>query len=277
MLLYLCKNETHKPHPATYSKEMELIDTHSHKYLREFENNWDTAIERAKKASVSHICIPNVDETSIEYVLALAEQYPGYCLPMMGLHPTSVTEDYKNQLKTIEEQLAKHTFVAIGEIGVDLYWDKSLLKQQLAAFEHQLALAEQHNLPVNIHVRDAFPETFGILDQFGSERIRGILHCFSGTLQDAQRAINMGLKLGIGGVVTFKKSPLADVVAQLPIEELVLETDAPFLAPAPHRGKTNESSYIIHIAEKIAELHHVSLSEVATITTANAKNIFAIK
>lgn len=255
---------------------MELIDTHSHKYLREFENNWDAAIKRAQDAGVTHICIPNVDEASVAQVNTLADQYPGYCLPMMGIHPTSVTEHYKKQVALVEEQLRARKYIAVGEIGVDLYWDKTLIKEQLAAFELQLALAESFDLPVNIHVRDAFPETFSVLEQFGSSRTRGILHCFSGTLADAERAMDMGLKLGIGGVVTFKKSPLAEVVAQLPLEALVLETDAPFLAPAPHRGKTNESSFVIHIAEKIAELHNIPVQQVAEITTQTAKQIFRI-
>lgn len=255
---------------------MELIDTHSHKYLREFENNWDDAIQRAKSAGVSHICIPNVDAESIDYVLQLAKEYPGYCLPMMGLHPTSVDANYKQVLELITQQLEENVFVAVGEIGIDLYWDKTFLKEQTEAFLYQLELAEKHNLPVNIHVREAFPETFAALESFGTKRVRGIMHCFSGGLAEAEKTISMGMKLGIGGVVTFKKSPLADVVAQVPLEHLVLETDAPFLAPAPHRGKTNESAYVLHIAEKIAELHNVPVEKVAEVTTANAKAIFGI-
>jgi TatD DNase family protein len=256
---------------------MQLIDTHSHKYLREFENNWDEAIQRAKDNFVSNICIPNVDEETIPHVLQLADQYPGYCLPMMGIHPTHVEENYQSAIDKIEKLLNEHSFVAVGEIGIDLYWDKSKLDLQIDAFAQQLALAEKHNLPVNIHVRDAFDETFKVLEDFGKGRFSGILHCFSGDKEQAEHAIDLGLKLGIGGIVTFKKAHLADVVTDIDLEHLVLETDAPFLAPAPHRGKTNESSYLIHIAKKIASLKGITVQEVAKQTTLNTQSIFKIE
>ncbi len=255
---------------------MQLIDTHAHVYASDFGDDIAGYIERAKLAGVTHICVPNVDGESIDDVHTAAQLFPGYCLPMMGLHPTSVKADYEQQLLRIEHQFSAQRYIAVGEIGVDLYWDTTFLSEQQDAFLFQLQLAEKYQLPVDIHIREAFDETFSVLDAFGKGRVRGILHCFSGNVAQAHRAIDYGFLLGIGGVVTFKKATLADVVASVGVEHLVLETDAPYLAPVPHRGKKNESSYLPFIAEKIALLQGISAEEVARITSDNAKTLFGI-
>ncbi len=255
---------------------MQLIDTHSHTYKAEYSTDLSGLIARAQSAGVTHVCVPNVDCATAADVIAVAEQYPGYCMPMMGLHPTSVKSDYKQQLSFIEQQFSLHKFIAVGEIGIDLYWDKSFLAEQKDAFLIQLQWAERYKLPVNIHIREAFDETFSVLDTFGAGRVGGILHCFSGTVEQARRAIDYGFLLGIGGVVTFKKASLAELVSAVGVEHLVLETDSPYLAPAPYRGKVNESSYLPYIAAKIAELKGISVEDVARITTANAKKIFGL-
>lgn len=256
---------------------MQLIDTHAHAYRCDFGDDLAGYVQRAKLAGVTHICVPNVDGESIDDVHAAAQLFPGYCLPMMGLHPTSVNADYKQQLLRIEQLLSTQRYIAVGEIGIDLYWDKSFLAEQQDAFLFQLQLAENFHLPVNIHIRDAFDETFSVLDAFGKGRVRGVLHCFSGTVDQAHRAIDYGFLLGVGGVVTFKKASIADVVASVGVEHFVLETDAPYLAPVPHRGKINESSFLPFVAEKIALIQGISADEVAHVTTRNAKKLFGIE
>lgn len=255
---------------------MQLIDTHAHIYRSDYGADIESYIERAKLAGLTHICVPNVDAGSVDDVHAIAEQYPGFCMPMMGLHPTSVRADYREQLQRVEQLISTRSYIGVGEIGIDLYWDKTFLAEQKDAFLFQLQLAYSYNMPVIIHIRDAFDETFSVLESFGKGRVQGILHCFSGTVEQAHRAIDFGLLLGIGGVVTFKKATVADVVASVGAEHLVLETDAPYLAPVPFRGKTNESSYLRYIAEKIALIQGIAVEDVARITTANAKKLFSL-
>ena len=254
---------------------MILTDTHTHLYAEQFNEDIDAVIKKCIDKGISRLFLPNIDSSSIEGMMGLKHRYPDNCFPMMGLHPTSVKANYKEELSLVEDWLSKHPFCAIGEIGIDLYWDKSLLKEQQDAFRYQIELAKKHQLPFVIHCRDSFDEIFEILDEMNDDKMRGIFHCFTGTIEQANHIINYNdFKIGIGGVVTFKNSGLDQVVAQIPIEYIVLETDSPYLAPAPHRGKRNESTYIYQIAEKVADIYQLSIEEVAAITTKNAKDVF---
>ncbi len=219
--------------------------------------------------------LPNIDSNSIDGMLALENEFPNNCFAMMGLHPCSVKEDYKEELVIVEKHLNKRDFCAIGEIGIDLYWDKSTLAIQQDAFRTQINWAKERNLPFVIHCRDAFDEIFEIMDELNDDKMRGIFHCFTGSIEQANHIISYGgFKLGIGGVVTFKNAGLDKVVEQIDTKHLVLETDSPYLAPTPYRGKRNESSYLINIAERVSDLHQISLKEVAKITTTNSKEVF---
>ncbi len=252
-----------------------LIDTHTHLYAEEFNADRTDCITNAINLGIEKLYLPNVDSSSIDGMLALERQFPNNCFPMMGLHPCSVKENYKDELATVKSWLDKRRFVAIGEIGMDLYWDKTFVKEQEFAFKQQIDWALEFNYTIVIHCRNAFDEIFEILQSY-PKLPKGIFHCFSGTIDQAQRILAFGnFKLGIGGVVTFKNSGLDKVVEQLHIDDLVLETDAPYLAPNPHRGKRNESSYLPLIAKKIAELKHISVQDVEFITTKNAEAIFA--
>ncbi|MBQ20273.1 MAG: hydrolase TatD [Flavobacteriales bacterium] len=256
---------------------MILTDTHTHLYSEQFKDDIDEVVQKAINLGVSRFFLPNIDSDYTDALLALAKKYPDNMFPMMGLHPCSVKADYQQELAQVEKMLSEHQVVAIGEIGIDLYWDKTFFKEQQAAFRHQIRLAKANNLPFVIHCRDAFDEIFEILDEENDENMRGIFHCFTGNLEQAQKIINYGgFKLGIGGVVTFKNAGLDKVVEQISLEHLVLETDAPYLAPVPYRGKRNESAYIIEIATKVANLKQVSLEEVAKITTTNSKTVFGV-
>lgn len=256
---------------------MILTDTHTHLYSEQFKEDIDEVVQKAIKLGISRFFLPNIDSDYTAALLALAKKYPDNMFPMMGLHPCSVKADYQQELEQVEKMLSEHQIVAIGEIGIDLYWDKTFFKEQQAAFRHQIRLAKANNLPFVIHCRDAFDEIFEILDEENDENMRGIFHCFTGSLEQAQKIINYGgFKLGIGGVVTFKNAGLDKVVEQISLEHLVLETDAPYLAPVPYRGKRNESAYIIEIATKVANLKQVSLEEVAKITTSNSKTVFGV-
>lgn len=256
---------------------MILTDTHTHLYSEQFKDDIDEVVQKAINLGISRFFLPNIDSDYTAALLALAKKYPDYMFPMTGLHPCSVKADYLQELEQVEKMLSEHQVVAIGEIGIDLYWDKTFFKEQQAAFRHQIRLAKANNLPFVIHCRDAFDEIFEILDEENDENMRGIFHCFTGSLEQAQKIINYGgFKLGIGGVVTFKNAGLDKVVEQINLEHLVLETDAPYLAPVPYRGKRNESAYLIEIAAKIASLKQVSLEEVAKITTANSKTVFGV-
>ncbi|HBF87648.1 MAG TPA: hydrolase TatD [Bacteroidales bacterium] len=253
-----------------------LIDTHSHIYLKEFDADRDLVIERALNNSILKILLPNIDSHSVLEILRLSEKYRNICYPMIGLHPTSVKENYEEELSFINNWISKNKFIAIGEIGMDLYWDKTFVEEQKIAFNTQVQLSIKHNLPAVIHIRNAFAETFSVLESINKAKFSGVFHCFSGNLVDAQKAIEMGFLLGIGGVVTYKNASLQEIVKEIPLEKLVLETDSPYLPPVPFRGKRNESGYLIFIAEKIAEIKNISLNKVGEITSENARELFRL-
>ena len=255
---------------------MQYTDTHAHLFLEEFDNDRKEVIERAVKAGVSHMFLPNIDSSSVEAMLKLAVQYPENCFPMMGLHPTSVKAGYREEMEKVEGLLENPParFYAIGEMGIDLYWDKSFYKEQVFVFTRQLELSLKYHLPVVIHTRNSMDVALDIIEKMNNPGLHGIFHCFGGNNNQAMRAVKLGFKLGIGGVITYKNSGLQNVVEATALEHIVLETDAPFLAPAPHRGKRNESFYIPVIAERIAEIKKIPVSEVAGITTKNAVELF---
>lgn len=256
---------------------MMLIDTHSHLYLSQFDADRDETLLKAVNLGIHKILLPNVDCSTIEPMEELVKKYPETCFAMMGLHPTSVKENYEDELNVITDLLSTRKYSAVGEIGIDLYWDKSYLEQQKTAFKYQLDLAKEHDLPVVIHIRESFEETFSVLNSCTGNSFAGVFHCFSGNLVQAKRAIDLGFKLGIGGVVTFKNSGLVDVVKNIDLSEIVLETDSPYLAPTPHRGQRNDPEYLMLIASKIAEIKDMSLEKVAEITTKNAVDLFRLK
>lgn len=255
-----------------------LTDTHTHIYYLHGTPALHEQIQRCKDNNIHRLFLPNVDAESIEKVFGTVADNPGTCFPMLGLHPCHVTPDFKNELAGIRQAIdaRRGEIYAIGEIGIDLYWDKSTLPYQQEAFRTQIDWAKELGLPISIHCREAFDEIFEVLDDVKDERLFGIFHCFTGDLQQARRAIDLGFWLGIGGVVTYKNSGLDRVVEQISLDRIVLETDAPYLAPVPYRGKKNESSYLLHIAQKVADLHGVPLEVVASTTTQNSKDIFGI-
>ncbi|GIV34092.1 MAG: TatD family hydrolase [Chitinophagales bacterium] len=254
-----------------------MIDTHAHLYADAFEHDCPQVIERARQNHVVKILLPNIDSSSVEPMLQLTERNPELFVPMMGLHPCSVKEEYAAQLETVEKLLQERTYCAVGEIGLDFYWDLTYKDQQIKAFHRQLEVAVQMGLPVSIHTRNAFAEAIDIVSQYASEGLRGVFHCFTGTPEEAQKAMDLGFYLGIGGVVTFKNSGLIKTLEAVDLRLTVLETDAPYLAPVPYRGKRNESSYIRLVAERVAEVKRLPLEEVAAITTANARELFNLK
>ena len=252
-----------------------FTDTHCHLYSEDFNDDRREVIERAFEQGIQRIFMPNVDEDSIPGMMELAAQYPGNCFAMMGLHPCSVKDDFESVLATMRPKFEQHAFSAVGEIGIDLYWDKTFLAQQIKAFEIQIGWAKELGLPIVIHVRDSFDEVFEVLDRLNDERLRGIFHCFTGNQEQARHVINYGgFKIGLGGVLTFKKSGLDAVVENIDMKHLVLETDAPYLAPTPNRGKRNEPAYIRLVAQKLAEVKGLTVDQVAEITTQNSIDIF---
>ncbi|MFP5040795.1 TatD family hydrolase [Parasediminibacterium sp. JCM 36343] len=253
---------------------MIIIDTHCHLYSEEFKGEIDAVIGRAKAEGVTKFYLPAIDSTCLESMLQLEKQYPNECIAMMGLHPCYVKENYKEELAIVEQQLASRHFAAIGEIGLDYYWDKSFATQQQEAFNLQMDWALQKALPIVIHTRNAMQETLEMVKPYAAKGLKGIFHCFGGSYESAKQIIDMGFLLGIGGVLTYKKAGLPEVLEKIGIEHLVLETDAPYLPPVPFRGKRNESSYLKYIIEKLAEVKNMSVEEVATITTANAEGLF---
>lgn len=253
---------------------MLFTDTHTHLYAEEFSPDRDLLISEAISSGVQRFFLPNIDSTSVAGLTQLVEKYPSNCFPMMGLHPCSVKENWQQELGLVEKLLSEHKYVAVGEIGMDLFWDKTFVKEQEIVFKKQVELANHYKLPLSIHSRDSFEEIFQILLSTKKEMPCGIFHCFTGNAEQAKRAIDLGFYLGIGGVVTFKNSGLDKVIADIPLQHLVLETDAPYLAPVPFRGKRNLPVYIIKVAEKIAEIKNIPLEEVARITTENACTIF---
>ncbi len=256
---------------------MTLVDTHTHIYLEHFEKDRDLVIKNALNKGVKYMVLPNVDLETILPMNKIVKQYPDILFPAMGLHPTSVKENFQTVLDKIESELNKGDYYAIGEIGIDLFWDKTFLKQQQLAFEKQIEWSIKRDLPIIIHARDSFDEIFEVLDSFKSSSLRGVFHCFTGNKQQAQKAIDIGLFLGIGGVLTFKNSGLDKVIQDFTLDHLVLETDAPYLAPVPFRGKRNEPSYVRLIARKMADIFGVEVEKVAKITTNNAQNLLNLK
>jgi TatD DNase family protein len=253
---------------------LKLIDSHTHLYLSEFGNDISEVMQRAEAAGVERFYLPAIDSSVTESLLNFEKSYPGKCFAMAGLHPCSVNETFKDEIRKIEDQLKFRSFAAIGEIGLDFYWSTVFSRQQYEAFETQMELALQTNHPIVIHTRNAMQETIDCVRPFSKKGLKGIFHCFGSSYADAAAIIDMGFLLGIGGVLTYKKSGLDATVKQVGLEHIVLETDAPYLTPAPYRGKRNESSYIKIIAEKLAEVKNISLEEVAAVTSANAERIF---
>jgi TatD DNase family protein len=253
---------------------MILIDTHCHLYLPEFDSDRSAMLLRAREKGVERFYLPAIDSTVTGAILEMEKEWPNECFPMMGLHPCSVREHYKEELSLVNQWLSKRKFVAIGEIGLDFYWDKTFIEQQYEAFNDQMELALQFNLPIVIHSRDAMKECIEAVRPFAARGLKGIFHCFGNSIESAKQIISMGFYLGIGGVITYKKSGLAEVIKEISLDHIVLETDAPYLTPVPFRGKRNESSYIIYVAETIAEVKDIDVRAVAETTSANAKRIF---
>ncbi|MGI9546339.1 MAG: TatD family hydrolase [Flavobacteriaceae bacterium] len=255
---------------------MILTDTHTHLYIDAFDVDRNKVIENAIEAGITRFFIPAIDSTYTKAMLELEKSFPEHIYLMAGLHPTHVKENYKTELEHVESLLSSRKFYAVGEIGIDLYWDRSSIKQQREAFVFQIKLAEEHNLPIVIHSRESFDEIIEVLDQVASDSLRGIFHCFSGSLEQAKTAIAHNMKLGIGGVVTFKNGRIDTFLDKIDLKHIVLETDAPYLAPAPHRGKRNESAYLIHVLERLAGIYNLDTEEIAQITTENSKEVFKV-
>ena len=253
---------------------MIFIDTHTHLYLEQFDKDRKQVISDAIEKGVKYMLLPNIDSSSIDGMMEICNDYPENCFPMIGLHPTSVEENFKDELAVIEKQLAKNNFIAIGEIGIDLYWDETFRREQEYALRYQIDLAKKYNLPIVIHSRESFEEIYEVLEDVNSPELNGVFHCFSGNVEEAEKVIDLGFKLGIGGVLTFKNSELYKVVQEIDLEHILLETDAPYLSPVPFRGKRNTSAYIPYIANKIAEIKNVPIKEVSEITTDNAISLF---
>ena len=255
---------------------MKIIDTHTHLYLKQFKDDIDKVIQRSIDKGINKFIFPAIDSSHFDSMHSLKNKYPDDIYLMSGLHPTDVKKDFKDELEFVVNSLKTHDYIAIGEIGIDLYWDKSFLNEQQEAFRFQIRLAIKNDLPIVIHCREAFDEIFEILDKENCDKLRGVFHCFTGTLAQAKRAIDLGFVLGIGGVVTFKNGGIDKFLNQIDLKHLVLETDSPYLAPVPFRGKRNESSYIIHVIEKLSEIYGLSKEEIADITTKNAEKVFAL-
>lgn len=255
---------------------MIITDTHTHLYSEDFDEDRDEMIVRAMDAGITRFFIPAIDRSHAEGMFQLERAYPENVFLMMGLHPTHVREDFLDELKFVEKELDRRKYYAVGEIGIDLYWDQSTLQIQQEAFRKQIQFAKKHSLPIVIHCRNAFDEIFEILESEKGNDLFGIFHCFTGTLEQARKALSYNMKLGIGGVVTFKNGKIDNFLGEIPLEEIVLETDSPYLAPVPFRGKRNESLYVTNVLKKVSGIYGRSEVEVATVTTANSKDIFGI-
>lgn len=253
---------------------MEWIDTHAHIYDKQFKEDIDEVLARCQDEGVSRVYMPNIDRASIDDMLELEHRFPQQCIPMMGLHPGSVKKDFERELYLVEEWLDRRSFAAVGEIGLDYYWDTTFTSQQKEAFRIQIELAKQHRLPIVIHTRESFEDAIQLVEELNDEQLTGIFHCFTGRQEDAQRIVEAGFYLGLGGVSTFKNSSLKSVIPDLDPERIVLETDSPYLAPTPHRGKRNSPSYIPLIGRQVAEFTDRDVEEVAEITTRNAQHLF---
>lgn len=255
---------------------MILTDTHTHLYSEAFDDDQNDMMKRAFDLGIERLFVPAIDSTYARRMYELEKKYPDNVFLMMGLHPTHVKENYEHELAFVEEQFANRTFCAVGEIGIDLYWDKTFLKQQQDAFVYQIRLAKKYELPIVIHCRESFNEIFEILEQEKGDDLRGIFHCFTGTLEQAEKAIDYNMKLGVGGVVTFKNGKIDKFLNRVGLKHIVLETDAPYLAPVPYRGKRNESSYLVMVLEKLSLIYDVSKEEIARVTTENSQQVFGI-
>ena len=255
---------------------MKIIDTHTHLYLKQFKDDIDKVIQRSIDKGINKFIFPAIDSTHFDDMHDLKNKYPGSIYLMSGLHPVDVKENFKEELEFVVNSLKSHSYVAIGEIGIDLYWDKTYIKQQQEAFEFQIRLAIKNDLPIVIHCREAFDEIFEILDNENCDKLRGVFHCFTGTFEQANRAIQLGFKLGIGGVVTFKNGGIDKFLNRIDLNHIVLETDSPYLAPVPYRGKRNESSYITYVIDKLSEIYGLPIKKIASVTTKNAEKVFAL-
>lgn len=255
---------------------IEYIDTHTHLFVTEFDNDREAAVRRAVEAGVNKLCLPSINEKSLDALLGMCDAFPGVCYPMVGLHPTDVDKEYKTVLDNLYSRLKSDVrFIAVGEVGLDFYWDETYRSEQIDAFRVQIEWAAEMGLPLAIHSRSAFKELCGVLDGYRSRNLTGVFHCFSGSEEEARKLLSFdGFYLGIGGVSTYKKSTLPTVLENVPLERILLETDSPYLAPVPHRGKRNESAYIPDIAAFLATVYGCEPGEVATVTTANARNLF---
>jgi len=251
-----------------------FVDTHSHIYSEEFSTDRNDVIDRAMKAGINKIILPNIDSSTIKSMLDLSDSNPLLFIPLIGLHPTSVKEDFRKELQIIEYWFEKRKFSGIGEIGIDLYWDKTFINEQIETFKIQIGWAKKWKIPIVIHVRDSFDEVFEVLEKEKDDSLKGVFHSFTGNADQASMVIDLGFKIGIGGIVTFKNSGLDQIVQQIGLQHILLETDSPFLAPVPHRGRRNESAYITDVAAKIAFLHETTVEEVGRITTQNAQQLF---
>ena len=256
-----------------------MIDTHSHLFVEEFNEDLPEVIRRAREAGVTHVFMPNIDDTTVEDMLRVCADYPGYCYPMFGFHPTSVDGDVMHKVRQMKERLVEgHPYIAIGEVGLDLYWDKTWLKEQEAVLDEQIQWALEWDLPLVIHCREAFPELFRVLSPYKDTALRGVFHSFTGTADEAAELMTYPhFMVGINGVVTFKKSTLPEALKEVPLERLVLETDSPYLAPVPFRGKRNESAYVSRVAARLAELYGTEIGSVGRQTTENALKVFKIR
>lgn len=255
---------------------MQFIDTHSHFYIEDFDSDRDLAVAESVRAGISHILLPNIDLESLPRLLDTCKKYPVLCFPLLGLHPCDVKKNYKTTLEQLFDCFDNQHFIGIGEIGIDLYWDTAFLEEQKDAFRLQIAFSLERNLPIVVHKRKSYHETIAVLDEFKGEKLRGIFHCYSGSVSHAEEVIEKGFLLGIGGTVTYKSSKLDEVLPSIPLEKVVLETDAPYLTPVPYRGKRNNSQYIPIIAQKIADIKKITIEEVATQTTKNAIELFSL-
>lgn len=254
-----------------------LIDTHSHLFVDDFDADRPEVMLRAREAGITHILMPNIDVASVEPMLRVCGEYPGYCFPMIGLHPTEVNANYRDALAALKPLLDEHPFIAVGEVGLDLYWDKTYKAEQLAALEEQIGWALERNLPLVIHSREAFPELYALFSHYKESPIRGVFHSFTGTADEAHALLEFpGFMLGINGVVTFKKSTLPDALSEVPLSRIVVETDSPYLAPTPYRGKRNESSYVARVVEKLSEIYALSPDAIADTTYRNACAVFGL-
>ncbi len=254
---------------------MGIIDTHSHLFAEEFDEDREQVIQRAKEAGVEKIILPNIDKNTLGRMLDMEEKYPNYCYSAVGLHPEGVNENYEQDLLFVKKELQRRKYIAVGEIGIDLYWDKTFRKEQIKAFQTQIEWALEYDLPIIVHLRESFDEIFSVLQLFKGKGLRGVVHSFTGTVEQAQKIIDLGgFKIGINGIVTFKNSGLDKVVKEIPIENILIETDSPYLTPTPFRGKRNESAYVALVRDKLAEIYSLSTQKVNEITTKSAQELF---